>query len=59
MEWNSIRIRSKGHPKNRWKDKVLNDLKKLKVKNWTYLVKDGKAWYEVVQKNKTHKRLLC
>jgi hypothetical protein len=43
MEWNPIGMRSKGHPKNIWKDEVLKDLKKLKVKNWTYLVKDRKA----------------
>ena len=34
---------------------MLNDLNKLKVKNWTYLVKDIKAWYEIVQ-NPKHKR---
>ena len=25
---------------------------KLKVERWTYLVKDGKAWYELVEKTK-------
>jgi hypothetical protein len=55
MEWNPIGMRSKGHPKNRWKDDVLKDLNKLKVKNWTYVIKDRKAWYELVQKTKTHK----
>jgi hypothetical protein len=25
------------------------------VKNWTHLVKDGKAWYELVQNIKAHK----
>jgi hypothetical protein len=43
--------------KNTWSDEVLNDLKKLKVKNWTYDVKDRKVWYELVQKTKTHKWL--
>jgi hypothetical protein len=36
---------------------VSNDLKKLKVKNWTYPVNDRKVWYELVQKTKTHKGL--
>jgi hypothetical protein len=31
---------------------MLNCLKKLKIKSWTYLVKDRKSWYELVQKNK-------
>jgi hypothetical protein len=26
--------------KNRWCDEVLKDLKRLKVKNWTYVVKN-------------------
>jgi hypothetical protein len=30
-------------------------LKKKKRKNWTYLVKDRKAWYELVLKTKAHK----
>ena len=38
---------------------VLEDLKKLEVKNWTHLVKDRKAQCELVQKTKVHKRLLC
>jgi hypothetical protein len=42
---------------SRWRDEVLNDLKKLKLKNWTYLVKDRKAWYELVQKTETQKGL--
>jgi hypothetical protein len=57
MEWNPVVMKAKGRPKNIWRDKVLNDLKKLKVKNWTYLVKDRKAWYELVQKTNTHKGL--
>jgi hypothetical protein len=27
-EWNLIRMRSKGRPRDRWKDEVLNDVKK-------------------------------
>jgi hypothetical protein len=56
-EWNPIEVRTKGRPRSRWKDEVLNDLKRLKVENWTYLVKDKKAWYELVQRTETHKRL--
>jgi hypothetical protein len=52
-------VRSYGHPKNMLGDEALNDLKKLKVRNWTYLVKDRKAWYELVQKTKTQMGLEC
>jgi hypothetical protein len=41
-EWNPIGMRSKGRPRDRWKDEVVNDLKKLKVKNWTE--KHGMNW---------------
>ena len=27
--------------------------KEIKVKNWAYLVKDRRVWYELMQKNKT------
>jgi hypothetical protein len=45
-EWHAIGMRSKGRSKNRWRDEVLNDLKRLNVKNWTYLVKEkpGMNW---------------
>ena len=43
--------------KNRSGDDVSNVLKNLKVKNWTYLVKYRKAWYELVQKTKIQRGL--
>jgi hypothetical protein len=30
-EWNPIRVRTKGQPKNRWRDAVIHDLKKLEL----------------------------
>ena len=41
--------------KNWWGNEVLNYLK-LKVKNWTYLVKDRTPWCELVQKTKKKKK---
>jgi hypothetical protein len=32
-DWNPIGVRTKGRPKNRWRDEVINDLKKLKLRN--------------------------
>jgi hypothetical protein len=29
------------------------------VKKWTYIVKDGKGWYELVQNIKTEKESQC
>jgi hypothetical protein len=38
---------------------VLDDLKEVKVENWTSLVKGRKAWCELVQKTETHRGLWC
>jgi len=35
------------------RDEVINDFKKLKLRNWIQLVKDRKAWNDLVQKTKT------
>ena len=51
-EWNPIRVRTKGWPKNRWRDGVIYDLKKLKLWNWNQLIKDTNAWNNLVQKTK-------
>ena len=40
MQWKPVEMRTKGSPKNRWAHEVLNDLKKLKVENCMYLVKE-------------------
>jgi hypothetical protein len=58
-ELNSIGMRSGGHLKNIWVNEVLSDLKKLKMKNWKYLVRDRKAWCGQLQKANTHKGLSC
>jgi hypothetical protein len=51
---NSIGMRTKGRPKSRRRDKVINDIKKLKQRNWILLVKDRKVWNYLMQKTKTH-----
>ena len=33
-----------GRPKNRWEDDIRNDMKKLKIKNWTSYVQDRNNW---------------
>jgi hypothetical protein len=37
--WKRIGVRTKGRPKNRWRDKVINGLKKLKLRRWSQLVR--------------------
>ena len=33
-DWNSIRVRNKGQPENKWRDKLIKDLKKLNLGKW-------------------------
>jgi hypothetical protein len=39
---NHIGVRTKGRPKNRWRE-VINDANKLKLRKWSQPVKDRKA----------------
>ena len=41
----SMLTRPLGRPKkNRWVDNIRNDMKKLKIKNWTSYVQDRNNW---------------
>jgi hypothetical protein len=44
-------------PRQRWQEDVMEDLKKLKVKNWKETAKDRRTWREMAGKAKTHKGL--
>jgi hypothetical protein len=45
-----------GRPRQRWQN-VMEDLKKLKVKNWKETAKDRRTWRDVTEKTKAHKWL--
>jgi hypothetical protein len=44
-------------PKKRWEDDTRNDMKKLKIKNWTNCIQDRKYWKLYGEKAKTFKEL--
>ncbi|PSN52346.1 hypothetical protein C0J52_18094 [Blattella germanica] len=53
FQWKPLRTRCQGRPKIRWEDDVIEDLKRMKVKNWISCVHDRKRWKkEVVEKAK-------
>ena len=52
-------VTTEGRSKNKQGNKVMNYLKKLKLRNWSQLVKDRKGWNYLVQKTKTHVELQC
>jgi len=45
--------RLSGRPKNRREDDIRNDMKKLKIKNWTTCIQDRNTWKLYVEKAKT------
>jgi len=38
--------------KNRWEDNIRNDMKKLKIKNWTSCIQDRTNWKLYFEKDK-------
>jgi hypothetical protein len=42
-----------------WEEDVMENLKKLKVKNWKEAAKDRRTWRDLAEKAKTHKGLQC
>jgi hypothetical protein len=45
-----------GRPRQRWED-AMEDLKKLKLKNWKEVAKDRRTWRDLAEEVKTHKGL--
>jgi hypothetical protein len=40
LDWKPLGTRQVGRPRQRWQEDVVEDLKKLKVKNWKEAAKD-------------------
>jgi hypothetical protein len=57
LDWKPIGTRPVGRPRQRWQENVMEDLKKLKVKNWKEIAKDRRIWRELDEKAKIHKGL--
>jgi len=52
-------VRPLGRPKNRWEGGIINDMKKLKIKNWTSCIQNRNKWKLYVKKAKTFKERNC
>ena len=57
LYWKSMETRPVGKPRQRWQEDVMQDLKKLKVKNWKEAPKDRRTWRDLAEKAKTHKKV--
>jgi len=56
-DWRSVGTRPVGRPRQQWQESVMEDTKKLKVKNWKETAKDRRTWRDLAEKAKTHKGL--
>jgi hypothetical protein len=54
-EWKLMLRRPLGRPKNRWENDIINDMKKMKIKNWTSCIQDRNKWKLCVEKVKMFK----
>jgi uncharacterized coiled-coil protein SlyX len=59
LDWKPMGTRPVGRPRQRWQEDVIEDLKKLEVKNWKERAKDRRTWRDLAEKAKTHKGLYC
>jgi len=57
LDWKPMGTRPVGRSRQRWQEDVMEDLKKLKVKNWKEAAKDRRTWRDLAEKAKTHKEL--
>jgi hypothetical protein len=60
--WEATRLETYGNQisrktKTTMARNVMEDLKKLKVRNWKEAAKDRRTWRDLVEKAKTHKGL--
>jgi hypothetical protein len=57
LVWRPMGTRPVGRTRQRWQEDVMEDLKKLKVKNWKETAKDIRTWRDLAEKAKSHKGL--
>jgi len=50
-------IRLVRRPRQRWQEDVMEDPKKLEVKNWKGTAKERRTWRDLAKKAKIHKGL--
>jgi hypothetical protein len=55
FKWTPPTIRPKGRPEKRWEDNIIQDIRQLKIQNWTAGVQDSVKWKNVVEKAKISK----
>jgi len=59
LDWKPMGTRPVGKPRQRWQEDVMEDLKKLKAKNWKEAAKDRRTWRDLAERAKTHNKKGC
>jgi len=57
LDCKPMAIRTVGRPRQRWQEDVMEDLKKLNVKNLKETAKDRRTWRDLAERAKIHKGL--
>jgi hypothetical protein len=57
LYWRPMGPRPVGRPRQQWQEDVMEDLKKLKIRNWMETAKERRIWRDLAEKVKTHKGL--
>jgi len=47
LDWRPVGTSPVGRPRQRWQGDVMEDLKKLKVKNWKETARDRRTWRDL------------
>ena len=50
LDWKPMGIKPVGRPRERWQEDAMEDLEKLKVKNWKEIAKDRRIWRDLAKK---------
>jgi hypothetical protein len=59
LDWKPMGTRPVGRPRQQWQKDVMEDLKKLKIKNWKETAKDRRTWRDLAEMAKVQKGLQC
>ena len=58
LDWKPMANRPVGRPRQRWQEDVMEDLKRLKIKNWKEIAKNRRIWRHLAQKAKNSQRVV-
>jgi hypothetical protein len=50
LDWKPMGTRPVERPRQRWQEDVMEDLKKLKIKNWKETAKDRRTWRDLAER---------